>query len=53
MSGEINHLYVGESSSRKGYQVGDQIRIRGNVYVLEMIEADDKPFKVWLKRADR
>jgi hypothetical protein len=52
MNGEFNQLYIGESSDRKGFKVGDEIRINGHNYVLEMIEANEKPMIVWLKRAD-
>ncbi len=52
MSGELNQLYIGESSDRKGYKVGDEIRIKGNDFIVEAIEAKEKPIIVWLKRAD-
>lgn len=52
ITSEFNQLYNGESSNRKSYKVGDNIRIQGHDYKLESIESDDKPRRVWLKRAE-
>ncbi|WP_132945153.1 hypothetical protein [Tumebacillus sp. BK434] len=52
MSGAFDQLYIGESSDRKGYKVGDEIRIKGRTYVLDKIEAEEKPVRVWLKRSE-